>query len=490
MQTSVTRSRLAELACLAAGLFAIAAASGLVAWTTSPLFVPLMVAALLGGVLLVMRPELGVFLMFALVLFKPEATQDLGLLSPMRLIAGALGAVLALTVVLGGRSDFLKSNEVRVYLLLGVLLIINWYVVGQIEAPGSLAYRDQTGRTLSRYVTHLTFLTFIIAFVRTRAQILLLTTLFLVGIVVTIPGALQAASSAATVTTKVDAMRAAGSAGLQTAENANRLAFICLMGVSYIWFALQQYRWLLLRLVGLATMLVLVLTVFKAGSRSGVLNLLVLGLLVLVQSRLKPGHMGLILVVVLIAAGLVAAFVPDAVMQRLATIVVPADDGQPRSLAESNVRRLTVLMAGLRLAAENPLMGIGIGNFRWVTALDGAYGGISMAAHNAYVLAIAEGGIVLLAGYLLLFGITARDLSRALRQSAQMPEVGLRWLILATRTNLALLLVFSLFAEAWKEFFILLILGTSGVLAQIYGRAAAGRGAPSPAPSVPTTRPA
>jgi O-antigen ligase len=490
MQTSMTRSRFAEVALLAAGLFAIAAASGFVAWATKPLFVPLIVAALLGGVVLVMRPELGVFLMFALVLFKPEATQDLGLLSPMRLIAAALAGILVLTVVLGGRADFLKSNEVRLYLLLGVLLIINWYFVGQMQAPGSLADRDQTARTLSRYVTHFTFLIFIIAFVRTRAQILLLTALFLVGVVVTIPSALQAASSAATVTTKVDAMRAAASAGLQTADNANRLAFVCLMGVSYIWFALQQYRWLLLRLVGLGTMLVLVLTIFKAGSRSGVLNLLVLGLLLLLQSRLKPGHIGLILVVVLITAGLVAAFVPDAVMQRLATIVVPPDDAQPKSLAESNVRRLTILGAGLKLAAENPLMGIGIGNFRWVTLLDGAYGGISMAAHNAYLLALAEGGIVLLGGYLLLFAITARDLSRALRQSAEMPEVGLRWLILATRTNLALLLVFSLFAEAWKEFFILLILGTTGVLAHIYGRAAAGGGAASSASPIPATRPA
>jgi uncharacterized membrane protein len=45
--------------------------------------------------------------------------------------------------------------------------------------------------------------------------------------------------------------------------------------------------------------------------------------------------------------------------------------------------------------------------------------------------------------------------------------------VLATRANLVLLLVFSLFAEAWKEFYILLILGTAGILAQIYGRAAA-----------------
>ena len=70
-------------------------------------------------------------------------------------------------------------------------------------------------------------------------------------------------------------------------------------------------------------------------------------------------------------------------------------------------------------------MGIGIGNFRWMTALDAEHGGISMAAHNAYLLALAEGGIVLLACYLFLFWITARDLSRTLQEAARRPEVGL-----------------------------------------------------------------
>ena len=81
-------------------------------------------------------------------------------------------------------------------------------------------------------------------------------------------------------------------------------------------------------------------------------------------------------------------------------------------------------------------MGAGIGNFRWMTTFDIEHGGISMAAHNAYLLALAEGGLVLLGAYLLLFGVTLRDLWRARAQSARLPEVGLQWLILATRTNL------------------------------------------------------
>jgi O-antigen ligase len=160
--------------------------------------------------------------------------------------------------------------------------------------------------------------------------------------------------------------------------------------------------------------------------------------------------------------------VPDAVMQRILSGFSSTD--APKSVALGDAGRLAVLGVGLALAAQNPIMGIGIGNFRWMTF---EQSGIATAAHNAYVLTLAEGGILLLAGYLVLFWLTARDLNRALWQSRRLPQVGLEWLVLATRTNLILLLVVSLFAEAWKEFYILLIVGTAGILAQIYARAAA-----------------
>jgi hypothetical protein len=48
------------------------------------------------------------------------------------------------------------------------------------------------------------------------------------------------------------------------------------------------------------------------------------------------------------------------------------------------------------------------------------------------------------------------------------PQLGLHWLVPATRTSIVMLAVFSLFAEAWKEFYFPLLIGTAAVLAQLY----------------------
>lgn len=477
MYALTTRQNLHGAVWLAAGVVGIGLASGLVAWAGGPLFVPLMAVGILGGALVFMQPMVGLLVMYAVTLLKPEAVQGLGWVNPTNLTAAALAGILFLTVVLGGPTDFLRSNQVRLLLLLGAVLVVNWIVLGRIEPPAHLAEKDFSLRTLARHTTHLAFVTFVVAFVRTPRHLLSLTGVFLLALFLTIPGALGGPGAS----TKVEALRASAVAGgVHAAENANRLAFICLMGISLIWFALQHYRSWLVRLIGSASLLVLVLTMFRSGSRSGALLFLLLVGLLLLQSGLKLGHIALIILMAFVCVGLVVALVPDAVQDRILSVVFTSSEYQPGSLAESNARRLAVLGAGLKLFMENPIMGIGIGNFRWMTTFDIEHGGISMAAHNAYLLALTEGGVVLLAAYLLLFGVTMRDLSRVLAQSAHLPEVGLRWLILATRINLILLLGFSCFAEGWKEFFYPSILATTGALVVLYGRAAAARKA-SPA---------
>ena len=490
MLQSLARNRLSEALCLGGGLLVLAGGSAIAAYTVGPYLVPIMVIGLIGGALVLLRPELGVFTMFAMILFKPDAVQGLGFFSPNILIAAGLSGILFLTVVLGGPADFLRSNQIKVFILLGVVLAVNWYVVGRIDPPGNLADRDYTGRTLYRFVFHFAILTFVIAYVRRRGQLLTLNALYVGAILVTVALALlgvsgegatggggtgakhlaHLAASAASNPTRMEAARAAATIGVQSAENANRLAFFALTAIPIIWFGLLHYRSLLLRLAGGLTILGLLVTVFKTGSRSGVINLVILAVLLLVQKRPNPGRIAVFILFGFLAVGLVVALVPDLVMQRLASMVVSQDD-QPKSLALSTSGRLALLITGLKLWSGSPLMGIGIGNFRWMTVLDPENGGISAAAHNAYVLALAEGGIILLACYLVLFWLTARDLTRTLKVAARHPEVGLDWLVLATRTNLVLLLVFSAFAEAWKEIFFIMILVTAAVLAQIYRRA-------------------
>jgi len=221
---------------------------------------------LIGGALVVWRPEVGVYAMFVMLLFKPEAIQGLGLLGPNALISLVLASLLFVNVLAGGTTDFLRSNQIRCYALLGVLFAVNWVLVGRVQAPGDLAELDHTARSLYRYVVHLSLLVFIIAFVRTKRQLLVLTGLFIAAILVTIPGALSVSSE---IESKMTALRAAAVGAVRSAENANRLAFMCLMGISVVWFAIQYYRSRLLRAGGALLILFLVLTVFRSGSRSG-----------------------------------------------------------------------------------------------------------------------------------------------------------------------------------------------------------------------------
>lgn len=455
------------------GVVALGLGAGFVASSSQALLVPVLVGGLLGGGLLLLRPYLGVLFLLAALIFKyPEWLLGLGWLSPNTLISLGLAGILGLRVLLTGRADFLKSNQIRIFLLIGVLLGLNWYISGSVDPPANLAGLDLTERVIDRFVFQFMFIVFSVAFIRTRGQLLALTALFLVAVFWTIPGAISHSYSVEAVVTKAEALRATATAGAATAENSNRLAFIALMGASLVWFAVQQYRSPVVRLLGLPAMVALVITVFMSGSRSGILNLVLLSLLLLWQSRLRGGQIAGLVVMTVVAVGVGAMLVPQPVLDRLMTFI-PSEGGDawtPDTITRSNIRRLTILEAGLKLAAENPILGIGIGNFRWMTALDPSYGGMAMSAHNAYLAVLAEGGIVLLGGYLLLFGRTLRDLTGVIKQSARSPEVGLRWLAVATRTNLILLLFFSLFAEVWKEFFFLLIIATSGVLAQIYRR--------------------
>jgi O-antigen ligase len=258
---------------------------------------------------------------------------------------------------------------------------------------------------------------------------------------------------------------------VQAAENANRLAFIALMGIALLWFALRQYGSTILRLVGVPAILVLVLTVFLSGSRSGVLNLGLLLVLLMIQTRVSPGR--IVAVILLAAACLAIAYllVPQPILNRVQTLAGIGDDAALKGAAESTARRVTIFFLGLRLFLEHPVMGVGIGNFRWMTTDDPLFAGA--AAHNAYLLTLAEGGVLLFAVYMLLFWWTARDLGWVTRMAVRLPEVGLQWLAFSMRTILVMLLTFSFFAEAWKEFYFVLILATTAVLVRIYRRAAA-----------------
>ena len=425
----------------------------------------LVIFALLVGFLIVLKPEAGVILMFAMLLFKPESLQGLGVVTILKV---ALGALFLTTVALRKELSFLKVSQVQILFLLALVSFFNWMLLGQVEAPSYLSDLDTSGRSLERAVNHLAFLLFFVAFIRTPRQLLLLIGLFLFAMFLTLPGAISHSTEEVRAAEK---LRAVATAGIQAAENANRLAFLSLMGIALIWFALLEYKKKLLWIFGAPAILALVLTVFLSASRSGLVNLGLLPLLLLAQSGLRKGKLAAIALLLVLAVSVTLLFVPERIFQRITSFSLTSESAHVSGATLSLQRRVQILQTGLKFFGEHPFMGVGVGNFRWMTAMDSTFGGLSGAAHNAYLLALAEGGMILLLVYLLLFWRTYKDLGKALKRAALAPDVRLRWLVLATRTNLVLLLVFSLFAEAWKEFYYVLILGTAAVLTQLYQRA-------------------
>jgi O-antigen ligase len=112
------------------------------------------------------------------------------------------------------------------------------------------------------------------------------------------------------------------------------------------------------------------------------------------------------------------------------------------------------------MIADHPILGVGIGNMKWVGR---AYYGEGGDPHNSYLEAFASGGIGVLALYLLLFYVTHRNL----RQLERTGPRELLWLSKAIKINLVLFLIFSAFADFWFSDFLYLIIGLTVAIASI-----------------------
>lgn len=478
MRFSLSR-RLDELAAspaarrvyLVAGLSGLAAAAAMVTSMKSGLWVAAGIVAALGGAAMVMWPVTGVLFLLATIIFKyPDFLQGLPL-GPNRIVGGVLLLLLLGAILTRRRVDLFKTPTYAGFVIVYVTMVTNVIFVGSVDAPLNLGTLDLTNRTLDRMTTQFAFLTFFGAFVRTRRHLLLAIGLFMLALFITIPGAVTHTYDLTDQGIQgMERARAVATTGIQSAENANRLAFVAALGISIIWFSMLHYRRAVLYAFGALAIPALVLTIFLSGSRSGLLNLGFLMVLLLLQSGVKPGQLAAVALIGFVILGVAYFLVPQPILDRI-TAFVPSEDA--RSASESLQLRRVMLAEGIKIVRSSPIVGVGVGNVRWTTAQSPETKGVGLTMHDAYMLALAEGGMIYLGAYLLLFYLTWRSLQSTAKLATRIPEVGLSWLVKATRTNLLLLLTFSLFAEAWNEFPFLLTLSTAVVLTVLYRQALA-----------------
>ncbi|MGH7965721.1 MAG: O-antigen ligase family protein, partial [Candidatus Binatia bacterium] len=300
-------------------------------------------------------------------------------------------------------------------------------------------------RQLELFFTRFIFLIFLLYFVRTQRQIEF-TTWLLIGLIV------FAAADAFLAFTAGGGMKRAASDLAGLTKNSNRLAYTCIFGTALIWFynaygLNKQWKALLLPLLFFLPIMTLI-----AGSRSGLLQMIALAVLIGKDQqhwsvRKRLGTVFLVACVALLSI----AVVPERYLDRVTAF--DPDVHTTSSAQDSSHNRIHAILVGLRAVASSPLLGIGIGN-NWI--LKSFFeAGLKAAPHNSYLWALLSGGIGALVLYLAMFLITYR----MLRRLEQWGPRELLWVSKGLKVNLILFLIFSLFADFWLNFFLYAIVG-------------------------------
>jgi O-antigen ligase len=182
----------------------------------------------------------------------------------------------------------------------------------------------------------------------------------------------------------------------------NDLAMVLALALPMAWYLGMTYRQPLLRWACRAYLPVGVLTVGLTGSRGGMLATTVALLVVpLSMTRLSPGRL-MTATMMLAAAGVLAvAYVPQTLIERLATTGVEVEGG-------SFGGRGKLWKAGLQVFPENPVFGVGTGGYK--SAITPKLGPAAQVAHNSYLSVLIEQGIVGFVLYMMMFVAAFRSI--------------------------------------------------------------------------------
>jgi O-antigen ligase len=412
--------------------------------------------AVLGATVIALRPDLGILIFMAtlFVTYKKFLPIE-GKFTPNNLL-GLFFAVLLLVKVYREKDVwFFKEKTLQIFALLLMLFIFSPALAEQ-RFGSSIAELDLTKQSVQSLVTRFVFLIFFVNFIRSLRDLnLVLCTLIGLILLTAFSGA-QASMEGMTP----GGYRAAAKMGIHAAGNANRLAFLCVAGIAIVWYYRRTLRGGVLWLLLSAAIPGLALTALLTGSRSGLLNLGILFGLIAMEGRFSIKRQIQTALAIILAAYLGGYFLTSSHIERLENLSPGAASTGVKGTG-SIEKRLRTIQDGLGMVVENPIFGVGIGNFRWVRLQQTGTPG---PPHNSYLWALTEGGIPILLLYLMLYGISLRNL---LRVEGKARDPRLVAIARGVRTALLTFLVFSFFADFWLNIFMYLLIGLSIVLRRI-----------------------
>lgn len=239
-------------------------------------------------------------------------------------------------------------------------------------------------------------------------------------------------------------------------------AFLCVL-LPFVSLRLTQARTRQGRVAWLAVVAILTMGFFGTLARAGGVGLLVVfGVLITLEQERKARDgkrqriwRAMVIVVILVAAFLSLTGDFD---QCLARITM----SKPSTLDENIIYRIESIRTGLRVFASNPLLGIGVRQFREVKGDYGFYiPGSHGPAHNMYVEVLTGLGLLGFVPFLAILALNWHNLRKGFRNAQHLPP---------ELRNISLVLLggyLGFLATAWvtnsetkKVFWILLACGT------------------------------
>ncbi len=218
--------------------------------------------------------------------------------------------------------------------------------------------------------------------------------------------------------------------------NANTIAIMLLLGMPMVWLmAFGPQAGKVRKAVVGCVLVMMVITLFRTGSREGLIGLAVLCATAFARSR-AFGKIAVAVTVMVLALGS-TLLLPQSVKSRLGTIFGPesveiegADDAAQwavaHSAAESSRSRLRLLEDSLAVTASHPFLGVGPGNFApYCAAKEKAKArpgfALWVGTHNTYTQVSSEMGIPGLLFYLGVLVASMGALQRIYRRAKRIP---------------------------------------------------------------------
>jgi len=160
-------------------------------------------------------------------------------------------------------------------------------------------------------------------------------------------------------------------------------------------------------------------------------------------------------------------FVPEKSLDRI-TNLPGTEAGETGEGSNSSENRAYTWHLSIDLFQHNPILGVGMGNWQLFRFLnDPAHAAGS--PHSSYLLALVEGGLVGLSGFLGLFWFTWINFRFAGRYILHRESAlsSLRWILRSAIASFYVLVFFSLFADLWQLVILFWLVGLSIVLRRL-----------------------